>query len=222
MSYFLLILSLALAIIDWVAVHKDWTKLEYFAKPGVMLALIAWFWQNGGSQGHAIWFGLGLVFSLTGDIFLLLPREQFIAGLVAFLMGHLAYVAGFNPTPPPFHLSSLLLALLVGLAAFQIYRRIEAGLLAKGLSKLRMPVLVYSVVISLMLWSALLTLVRQEWAALASLAAAGGAMLFFLSDTLLAWNRFVAPFRLRRLPSMVTYHLGQVLIALGVILRYLE
>ncbi|MCD6285147.1 MAG: hypothetical protein J7M39_04450, partial [Anaerolineae bacterium] len=53
--------------------------------------------------GHlALWFVVALVFSLAGDIFLMLPDEKwFVPGLLAFLVGHLCYIVGFNPTWPP-------------------------------------------------------------------------------------------------------------------------
>ena len=47
-------------------------------------------------------------------------------------------------------------------------------------------------------------------------------MLFFISDTLLAWNRFVAPIRHQRVLIMSTYHLGQMGLALGAALQFLS
>ena len=41
------------------------------------------------------WFVAALVFSLAGDVLLMLPREQFVAGLSAFLVAHLCYIVGF-------------------------------------------------------------------------------------------------------------------------------
>jgi uncharacterized membrane protein YhhN len=90
MSSFLLILALGIAILDWIAVGRGWRKLEYFAKPGAMLALLAWYISNGGLSAGAWWFAAALLLSLAGDVFLVLPKEQFIAGLACFLAGHLA------------------------------------------------------------------------------------------------------------------------------------
>ncbi|NIW49240.1 MAG: lysoplasmalogenase, partial [Gammaproteobacteria bacterium] len=56
--------------------------------------LIAWVIINGGTQGPIIYFLIGLALSLAGDIFLMLPDEKFIAGLVSFLLAHLAYILG--------------------------------------------------------------------------------------------------------------------------------
>ena len=41
------------------------------------------------------WFVAALVCSLAGDVLLMLPTDRFVAGLAAFLVGHLCYVAGF-------------------------------------------------------------------------------------------------------------------------------
>ena len=222
MSSFLLILALGIAILDWIAVGRGWRKLEYFAKPGAMLALLVWYISNGGLSAGAWWFAAALLLSLAGDIFLVLPKEQFIAGLACFLAGHLAYAVGFTTGLPPFNLASLAVFLILLLVGLQIHRRLNAGLDASGKANLRLPVLFYSIIIGLMLFSALMTLVRQEWAVSAALFASGGAMLFFISDTLLAWNRFVAPIRHQRVLIMSTYHLGQMGLALGAALQFLS
>jgi uncharacterized membrane protein YhhN len=214
-------LTLAIAVLDWLAVAKGWRKVEYFAKPGVMVALLAWLVVNGGLTGQMIWFAIGLAFSLAGDVFLMLPQEQFIAGLVSFLLAHVAYLIGFNPSLPPLNPGSLILAVLVFGTAIQIYRRISAGLQTSGKSSLKAPVLVYSIVISLMLLSALITLIRPEWNAAPALVASAGALLFFLSDTLLAWNKFVSALPYGRLLVMVSYHIGQILITIGAAMHYL-
>jgi len=208
-------IALGIALLDWVAVAKQWKTLEYFAKPGVMVALLLSLWSTGGLSGPLLWFALGLFFSMWGDIFLMLPREQFIAGLVAFLLGHIAYLIGFNQPLPPLNLPGLILAVMVGLTAARLARAIVAGLLRSGNASLRLPVLAYSAVISLMLLSALLTLVRPDWDSGDALLASAGAMLFFISVSVLAWNKFVTPLPNGRLLVIITYHLGQALIALG-------
>jgi uncharacterized membrane protein YhhN len=217
-----LLLALLLALLDWIAVLKEQKTLEYIAKPAVMLALLTWLWSVSGFQGGLLWFGLGLFFSLLGDIFLMLPRDRFIPGLVSFLLAHLAYVIGFTRTLPPVNLGSLLLAVFVTAAAGFVYRRIASGLAASGNTRLKTPVFIYTNVISLMLLAALLTLLSPEWSARTALAASLGALLFFISDGILAWNKFVAPLRHAKLAVIVCYHLGQILITLGAALHYLQ
>jgi uncharacterized membrane protein YhhN len=215
-------ITLGLAFLNWLAAEKDWKILDYITKPATMLALIAWMVFEVRISGPLIFFTLGLFFSMIGDVCLMLPREQFIAGLVAFLLGHVCYIIGFNFQAPP--ITFVTLAMLVGVAliAWLVIRPLRAGLLAKGQKSLLQPVQIYAGVISLMLLSALVTLARPQWditpAALASL----GAAFFFLSDTMLAWNRFVSPISKAALKVRVTYHLGQILIAIGAATQFMK
>jgi uncharacterized membrane protein YhhN len=221
MSYNLLGLALVMAIVDWVAVWKVWRRVEMVAKPSVILALLVWLWQNWVFNDHLAWFALGLGLSLIGDVLLYPWGERFLAGLIAFALAHLAYIVGFNPTLPPLNLASLALALTLALPGSQIYRHIAAGLEASRNARLKPAVLVYILLIELMLLSALLALVRSEWLALPALLASSGALLFCASDTLLAWNKFVASLPQGRVPSTICYHLGQMLLTLGAVLHFL-
>lgn len=222
MTYTFLWIGLVIAVIDWVAVAKQWKVVEYAAKPGVTLALLAWLWSAGGLQGQLIWFFIGLAFSLAGDIFLVLPKEQLILGLAAFFVAQIAYLVGFNNTLPPTNLASGAIVLLVGITAVRIYGAIEAGLEASGGHSLKMPVLAYLAAISLMLISALLTLVRSEWSAGNAWLVSIGAILFFVSDAMLGWIKFVRPFRYGRVQVIISYHLGQALIVLGAVAHFIN
>jgi len=222
MAYLFMILALILALVDWISVAKNWRKVEFFAKPAVMLALLAWIGLNNGFQGPMLWFALGVFFSLGGDVFLMLPREQFILGLISFLIGHVCYLIGFNSTGLFFNFPLAIVILVVAAAASQIYLKISAGLRASKKDSLRIPVFVYTIVISLMLISALATLIRPDWRFSAAAIASSGALLFFISDTLLAWNRFVKPLPRGRLYSIIPYHLGQIGIVLGAALYFLQ
>jgi uncharacterized membrane protein YhhN len=214
--------SFIIAILDWVAVAKNWKPLEYIAKPGVMVALLAWLWSVGGFKGHLLWFVIGLFFSLIGDIFLMLPNKMFSAGLIAFLLTHIAYLIGFDDSLPPLNMVSILLATMVGITAFRVGREILGSLNSSKHKRLQIPVLIYIITISLMLLSALLTLVRPEWSIGASLLVSGGAMLFVASDTILAWNKFVEPLKGENLAVITSYHIGQIFIILGAGLHYLS
>ncbi len=221
MANFLLIAAGVLAVLDWVAVARKIRKLEYIAKPGVMVALLLWLGSLGGFSGQMLWFALGLFLSLWGDIFLMLPKEQLLAGLLAFLGAHLFYLVGFNATLPPANLPATVMAVGVGITTARLYRGIAAGMAASRQNSLKTPVLAYFAMISLMLLSGLLTLVRVEWETGAALLASGGALLFYLSDAILAWNRFVKPQSSSSLVVMITYHIGQALIVLGAAQQYL-
>lgn len=203
-------LALGLAALNWIAAGWRIKRLEYVTKPAVMLALLAHVWLAGGGpalvSSARFWIALALVFSLAGDVLLMLPRRQFLGGLVAFLLAHLAYIVGLNRGLPPLAPATVLVPILVGLLSWQLHRRIAPGVPAG----LRAPVAAYVGVISLMLISALWTLVRPDWPAASAALAAAGAALFYLSDLAIAWDRFVAPLPHRDLVVMVSYHLGQI------------
>ena len=219
MLNFWLFLAVLLIAADWTAVWQGWHRVNYLTKPAVLLLLSIWFWTVSVPDGPAIWFGLGLFFSLTGDVFFLFSHRYFIYGLAAFLIAQVAYVIGFNCCLPPisasfwFLISAQVLVWVVMILA-----------MVKNLSrnpnhrKLIIPVGIYTTAISAMLCSALWTLFRPDWTALASGLAASGALLFSCSDLLLALDRFIRPFSHARLWVRVTYHLGQLALAAGVVL----
>jgi len=219
----LLIVTLVIAIVDWIAVTKGWQRVEYITKPLTMVALFLMLAVVGIFRTlPLIFFGVGILFSLAGDVFLMFSDRWFIPGLIAFLLAHVAYIAGFNiPLPNVSMMWTLLVAVVLAISAARLLRRIVAGLAASGKNKLILPVLVYGVVITLMLLSAILTLFRADWPSpLAAGLAAFGAMLFFFSDVILAWNKFVAPVKNGRLMNMICYHLGQIALITGVLIQF--
>jgi len=221
MAWMLLTLAGAAAVVNWIAVERKWRLTIYISKPVVILALMAWLWLLSGWKGPLLWFGLALVFSLAGDILLLLPASFFLPGLGAFLLGHIAYVVALNRHAPPANWTSLFLLLMgVGLVAW-IYPKIRTGLRAKpGTSRMGPPVLAYSLVLTAMMLSAVLTLFRPEWNRPAAIITALGGILFFISDTLLAFDRFAAPIEHGHLLVMVTYHLAQIALVAGALLQF--
>ncbi len=218
MTYYPAIVVLILAIVDWIAADKKIKALEYFAKPATMLALLWWIWQNVGLGGSMLWFTIGVIFCLVGDVFLMLPVDMFIFGLLAFLLGHVSYIIGLNNQAPYINWLGGVLVVIMGLYVGWLYPKLSKGLSAKGKNSLKLPVLVYALVISLMVYSAVMSWTRPGWTAATALSVSLGAILFFASDSMLAWDRFIAPLSHARLRVMASYHLGQVGIILGAML----
>jgi uncharacterized membrane protein YhhN len=188
---------------DWIAKARSRTALEYLCKPSTLVALIAAAaLLDPGVDAHSrrVWFVAALICSLTGDVLLMLPQDLFVPGLAAFLVGHLCYLVGFwthAPSLIAFLVSAVLVAGVVAPLGYRILTSIDR---AGEPEALRIAVAAYVAVISVMLATALAT---------GNVAAAAGAVLFVASDSMIAWDRFVARFRWAPVAIMVTYHLGQ-------------
>jgi alkylglycerol monooxygenase len=146
-----------------------------------------------------------LVASLVGDVLLMLGDAYFIPGLMAFLVAHGFYIALFWQGSPRFP-SWRALAATLSLGA-AVLAWLWAGLTDPGL-KVAVPV--YVGVIALMAAQAIgrATVLRDRHA----WAVAVGAMVFMLSDALIAVNRFVQPLPLAPLWVLSSYYLAQFLI----------
>ncbi len=209
------------ALAEWIAVGMSWPQVRRVTKPLTMILILVWFSLSGAWRGNLFWFGLGLVFSLTGDVLLLLPPRFFLGGLAAFLTAHIFYILGFTGyTAPVVRWEGLLITLGVGLLAVWFGRPIAAGARRKSGGKMMIPVVFYLTIISLMVITALLTLFNPAWPPLAARTVTAGALLFILSDTLLGTRQFVRRVRYDSVLIMLTYHAGQVLITLGALLAF--
>ena len=216
----MLLIYFGFAIIDWTAVAIKNVRLEYIAKPATLLWLTLWFLFELPipPPPFGVWFLLGLALSLIGDIFLMLPEEHFIKGLIAFLLAHLSLVIAFNLTGIVMNAESLLIALAIALVTWIILRRLVDSLRASGKTSMIAPVIIYAVVLALSLWTAATRLLHPDWRPIAGWFAAIGGTLFFISDAAIAWNRFVGPHPGGRLFEMIAYHLAQVALSMGVLM----
>jgi uncharacterized membrane protein YhhN len=150
-------------------------------------------------------FVVGLALSLAGDVFLMLPSDAFVAGLASFLGAHVAYIVGFvlaGASSPWMGLGLL----VVVVAGWTVGRAVVQNVRASDVPKLTAPVVVYMTVISAM--------VVVAFGTTHGLAIAG-ALLFYCSDALIAWDRFVAPKTWARPAIMITYHLAQAALVLN-------
>jgi uncharacterized membrane protein YhhN len=88
--YFWFILAIIFAFLEAIAVSKNLYKLEYIAKPAVLVCLLLWLYLNTGLHGNPFWFGVGILFSLIGDVLLMVPPERmFLFGLIAGVINQL-------------------------------------------------------------------------------------------------------------------------------------
>ena len=196
-----------IAALDWISVAATVRWLEYSTKPGFMLALVALaIVVHPVSQAERALFIVALALGLVSDVFLMVPRDLFVAGLAAALVEHLAYIAAFRTRG--LHVGFLVVAAVIALASVAvIFPPINRALRA-GHPGLVAPVIAYLVVFVVMVASA---------GGTGSVVALAGALLFFYSDAILAWNRFVRPLPSGRIVNIVPYHLGQALLVLSLV-----
>jgi uncharacterized membrane protein YhhN len=214
--------AVGFAFLDWASTWKGWKVRLYIAKPATLLLLILWTVQVSSWQGGMVWFGIGLCLSLAGDIALMLNPRFFMAGLGAFLLAHVAYLIGFNQVPAPFSFGIFMVAITVGLAASVVFRLIRPGIMCVPRGKRFLTaVMLYGATLTLMLLSALITLFRPDWLVSHATLAAVGAALFFTSDSILAYDRFVRKLKHGQSYVHLTYHVGQMLLVIGAMLHFL-
>jgi len=215
------ILALIFAALESYALWKKLDKLEYVAKPAVMICLFIWLYLSTGLQGLTLWFGIGILFSLAGDVLLMISLDRmFVFGLVAFLLAHIAYLVGFQNELMEVTAWSVMLIVLLAINGVRLIRRIVSSIKAKGQTRLVYPVIVYSIVITVMLYAAMTTISNPAWTTRAAFFVSVGAFLFYLSDLILAWNKFVTPIKNGRILNIAAYHLGQIGLITGVISQF--
>jgi uncharacterized membrane protein YhhN len=206
---FLILISASLHI---RAEYTGPRKHIYFFKPLttsliILLACYLGFAENAGFYAWMII--IGLVFSLSGDVFLMFEK-YFALGLLSFLIAHLFYIEAFTSALP---ISDIIY--WPSLLPFMLFGVLVLAYIFSGLRKLKIPVIFYLLVIVVMGWQA-----TNHWLSfpsLLSLGAAAGAFIFMISDSLIAINRFKTPVKHARFWIMSTYYFAQWLIALSII-----
>ena len=193
-----------------------------------MITIILWTlslveWQVGWELTLLI---LAQSFCLAGDIFLLLPEWGFMVGLAAFLVGHLFYLglvasiffAGLESGAIESLSPLLLIVGVIGLGVvIMVFLRVfKPALNAKGSSsKIWLAVQVYAFVLSTMMIATFVLVLARSGLTWQSLLVPLGGVLFFASDFMLAYDRFVKKNVLLRLLVWISYHLAQICLAIG-------
>ncbi|MGD8192158.1 lysoplasmalogenase [Brevibacillus ginsengisoli] len=199
------------------ALGFDQLLFRWILKPLTMLFII-WFAAKVGSGSDSPKYKrliiIGLICSIVGDIMLLSKGNQpFIVGLFSFLMAHVVYFFAFM-TQWKFKPAQLFVLIPIVIYAVFFLNELHTSMFAdngKAYDKLWIPVVLYVVVISSMIFSSVIS--RNKLAI-------AGAVLFFISDSLLAWNMFVTPMPwLGGYGVMITYYTAQFLIANSITVR---
>ncbi len=150
----------------------------------------------------------GLLFGAVGDIFLEYAPETFLFGLIAFLIGHLLYIAAFTSDCRRPAWGIAIFAYLFGIV---MYSFLEMG----DMGEMALPVLIYILVITTMVWRAFARFHAPGIPETSGKAAVVGALFFLASDSLLAITLFIYELPLASFIVIITYWLGQLGITLA-------
>lgn len=200
----LALLGIAAAVAFLVGVAADLYVLRMLVKPVPALALAVAVWRFG-RRPDARSITVGLVLSALGDVLLEASDATFLYGVGAFLLAHVAYLVAFVGEAPEPRLARAIpfAAWGIGLVWWLRPGLVEAGMLV--------PVAVYSTVICLMMWRAS---VRLTDGTRGGVFAFAGAVIFAVSDSLIALDRFGQIEIPRvRYAIILLYWIGQVGIA---------
>jgi uncharacterized membrane protein YhhN len=167
------------------------------ATPVGVLAILAF---RAGPELERRLTAFGLLIAASADAII---EFSFIGGLGAFLIAHLFYIAAFIRVEPRGRVLRLL--------PVALWAAIALPVLVGHAGPLRIPVLVYGVVIFTMIWRA--AAAAPSVGLNPGAIGLAGAILFGFSDTLLGYTRFVEPLPASRLLILGTYWAGQALIA---------
>lgn len=203
--YFLVLLA------DLSAIAFDIPYARFATKPLIMIVLGFACWAMAGElhlRARNFIFA-AIIFSWGGDVLLLFP-QHFIPGLLSFLTAHILYTLFFMQVKPK---ARITFREILTAAAIVVYAISLVTFLAPYLGVLKPAVLVYTIVISLMLLSALRAFGWRSGRA--GLLCVAGAIIFVISDSILAIEKFYSPFPQSSILVMLTYGIAQWLIVEG-------
>jgi uncharacterized membrane protein YhhN len=212
-----LVLFVIASVAEILTPYSIGVTVHFLTKPAIVITLILYYLVTA-PQRQTI-FLLALIACLLGDILLLLVRWNeiyFLLGLGSFFVAHVLYSFSYRQNrwvKQPDQLANVQRARLsfpillagTGLVVF----------LFPTLGPLRVPVMLYSLVLVIMVLSSISRLGRVSsesfWFVFS------GALLFMISDSILAVNKFASPVAHDGLLIMGTYCTAQFLIVEGMI-----
>jgi uncharacterized membrane protein YhhN len=195
-----------------VAFHLE--MIELFSKPMIMISLGGFYFAS--VEERSLSTLLAIFFSLLGDVFLL-SDEYFIHGLFSFLLAHISLIITYRQHRTEEFSDHSLQGIHRIRLAFPV---ILAGtglviILFPVLGDLKIPVIVYAIAITTMVLTALFRFGKTDsksfWMVFL------GAALFFISDSIIAINKFLSPIVQAHLWIMTTYIAAQFFIVSGLI-----
>lgn len=187
-------------------IWKNQRGLKYLLKPLTMVFIILIALLHA-QDAFGLWILIGLLFSVLGDIFLMLPKDRFIQGLISFFFAHVSYILAFFTVGAHQEVSLPSTIFLIALA-IGFYLLIATGVRRSGGKVMLVAVFFYITVITTM---TLLGLASGSPVLMAAV------LFFYISDAILALNRFLYSFASSDYLIMTTYYSAQFLFAYSLV-----
>lgn len=206
---FLIISIIVSALAYIIAEYKNASAIKYVFKPltTLLVIFIAFNQMSNLDDNYAYLIIAGLLFSLVGDVFLMYPRDKFVYGLGSFLIAHIIFIIAISDG---FHSVNEILILLPA----AVYTLILLKIILPKTGEMKWPVIIYALVLMIFLWQAS---VEYYYSAEVSVFYAFlGALLFVISDSLLAYTKFVKNKVYSIAAIHITYWMALVYIALSI------
>lgn len=202
---FLLVFAIA-TVFELVGILLEWPT-RVFSKPILMLSLLGYYYQFKEARNNV--FVIALIFAWLGDLFMMVTLEWgFAAGLLSFLIMQFCYCFVFYRQTSLWLKNDTLFAIFIA-----VYVIVILGFLLPKAGEMKIPVLIYGLTFGAV---AMMAFWRHKgfkgWSKVIS-----GVMLFVVSDTIIAINKFVIAVPIADFWIMATYILGQYLIVEGYI-----
>jgi uncharacterized membrane protein YhhN len=210
---------IAASMLELLSGPLELELLHLVCKPLIMIFLGAYYFSSVEREHRSTAVVVAVIFSLAGDVLLMLQssNEQFfIFGLAAFLVAHIFYIFAYRQHRTDSHPDELQGVQRIRLA-FPI---VLAGsglvfVLYPVLGELKVPVVLYAIVIVTMVLNALFrygrTATKSFWMVFV------GAVLFMISDSMIAINKFLSPISGANFLVMTTYVVAQYMIVEGLL-----
>jgi uncharacterized membrane protein YhhN len=197
MIYFIVILTFS-ALLYVLGDYLKNNFLRYTFKPlSTIIIIVFTVFQNPEiSELYKYLIITGFIFSLAGDIFIMLPNDKFIQGIGSFFIAHIIFIIAFaNDVGLSFN--------WLWLIPLLVYAGIFLKFIFPKTGELKIPVIVYTIVIIVFLWQAIgrCCITNNNSGTYALI----GAILFVVSDSILAYTRFLKEYKVSSLLIHSTY-----------------
>ena len=199
--YFFILVS----FLDVAGIFLENSLLQTICKPLIIPALIVWYLTKAEKVNK--WYVTALFFSFIGDVLLLDKINFFIFGIAAFLITQLIYIFIFSKGLARINWKKKITSVI----PFLLFYSVLISVLAPNLNDLLIPVMVYGIAISIFGTVAFLNYLADKSSL--SMTLLQGAILFILSDSMIALNKFHEQQDFYPVTIMLTYIMAQYLIA---------